>query len=399
MRKDDSLKRAGNHYFSTGLGDGASRLCRVNMLYGLAKIHIAQEKLGLEPNATFVSTPDETVTRNKYRWKAGFGYGGKLVWGSGRERLIVLDTKPNACGMLVGGLEELPDIKQFIQRISSLRHAPDLYIEDTKVDWDFYRGNHFMDLFEVVNYSEEVYLPGYAFMIHGSASELKRENEKGLGLYVDESKVLQEISKTIKTRFGPLHILLDSDAEEYFRFYRYADNYAKEKRRRIANEIFDGYKEICNVTHQGLLNYNVHVLGCQSVKNQETSIFPIALRADLPAFLMKGIDNFEDGIIDALGFKERAEKLGVTKRLSDADILPHGGGYAFSDVLGVKDVMEIKGDRYFILDMKSGMGNKVCSEVRDLEFYYRGKRVVQKSIELGLAEKAARLTPHYALKI
>ena len=107
-RRKQLLERASKHYFTLGLGDGASYLCRENMKYGLAKIHIIQEKLGLKPNATFLSTPDETVTRNKTRWKAGFGYGGKLVWGSGKERLIVLDGKPNACGMLVGGLDELP---------------------------------------------------------------------------------------------------------------------------------------------------------------------------------------------------------------------------------------------------------------------------------------------------
>jgi len=43
------------------------------MKFGLAKIHYTQYKLGMEPNATFISAPDETVTRNKVRWESGIG--------------------------------------------------------------------------------------------------------------------------------------------------------------------------------------------------------------------------------------------------------------------------------------------------------------------------------------
>ncbi|MFX0096493.1 MAG: hypothetical protein ACFE7E_01900, partial [Candidatus Hodarchaeota archaeon] len=108
MSKEDLLKRAKDHIFSLGLRDAASRLCQANMQYGLAKFHIAQEKYGIRPDATFISAPDETVTRNKERWSSGVGYGGKITWGDGREDFMILDVMPNACGMLVGGLEKLP---------------------------------------------------------------------------------------------------------------------------------------------------------------------------------------------------------------------------------------------------------------------------------------------------
>ena len=39
------------------------------MAYGIAKIQFLQEKLGLNPDATFISTPDATITRNVERWK------------------------------------------------------------------------------------------------------------------------------------------------------------------------------------------------------------------------------------------------------------------------------------------------------------------------------------------
>jgi hypothetical protein len=156
---------------------------------------------------------------------------------------------------------------------------------------------------------------------------------------------------------------------------------------------------IANITHQGLLNYNELILGCQNVNDPAVSVFPIALRADLPAFLMKGLPNLDEEIIESLGFTKRAEKLGVMDRLTNANIIPHGGGYAFKDIINVTEVIEIMNQRYFILDMQSDVGNKICSDVRDMEFDYRGKSVVLRTVELGFGEISARLIPHYVLKI
>jgi hypothetical protein len=397
MSHEELLKRAKGHFFSTGMGDGASILCRVNMKYGLAKIHLMQEQLGFKPDATFVSTPDETVTRNISRWKAGFGYGGKLTWGSGNDKLIILDGKPNACGMLVGGLNEIPDPKDLIERIHDVKR--DLFIDDLKIDWDMYKGNHFIDVFEVVKRSGELDLPKYVFIMHGSVSELRGETDKGLGLYWDKSEALNDLAKRIETKFGVLHILLDDAAKDYFKFFQYADNFAKEKRRIAANEIFGEFKMICNVTHQGLLNMNELILGCQNIRDNDAKVFPIALRADLPAFLMKGIPNMEPENIEAMGFTRRAEKYEVMDRLLNANLMPHGAGYAFKDFISVSEVMEIKNQRYFILDMHNDIGTKICSDVREMEFDYRGKNVVLKTVELGLGEIMARLTPRYVLKI
>ena len=391
------LKRANRHYFSTGLGDGASYLARENMKYGLAKLHLTQEHYGLEPNATFISTPDETISRNATRWKAGFGYGGKLTWGNGKEKIIILDTKPNACGMLIGGLEELPEPSQLIEKIHDIKK--DTYIDNLKLDWDLYKGNHFIDVFKVVKRSLDVELPEYAFIMHGSVAELREETDKGLGLYFDKSKALKDRAEIFETKFGNFHVLIDSDADEYLNFYRYAEEFSHKKREIFAKEIFGDYKLISNVNHQGLLNHNEILLGCQQIEVDNNVIYPIALRADLPAFLMKGLPNLDEEIIELLGFEKRAEKLGVLNRLKNANILPHGGGYTFKDFISVTEVIEIKGQRYFILDMQSDVGNKICSDVRDMEFDYRGKGVVLRTVELGFGEIFARLIPHYVLKI
>jgi hypothetical protein len=235
--------------------------------------------------------------------------------------------------------------------------------------------------------------------MHGSVSELRGETDKGLGLYWDKSEALNDLAKRIETKFGVLHILLDDAAKDYFKFFQYADNFAKEKRRIAANEIFGEFKMICNVTHQGLLNMNELILGCQNIRDNDAKVFPIALRADLPAFLMKGIPNMEPENIEAMGFTRRAEKYEVMDRLLNANLMPHGAGYAFKDFISVSEVMEIKNQRYFILDMHNDIGTKICSDVREMEFDYRGKNVVLKTVELGLGEIMARLTPRYVLKI
>jgi len=90
LTKSELLERANEFIFSTGLNDGASKLCKANMKYGLSQMHLIQEKYGFEPKATFISSPDETVSRNEFRWNSGLGYGGRLNWGTGKDRIIFL---------------------------------------------------------------------------------------------------------------------------------------------------------------------------------------------------------------------------------------------------------------------------------------------------------------------
>ena len=97
LSKENLLQRAKEYIFSSGLNDGASKLCKANMKYGLAQFHLIQEKHGFEPKATFISSPDETISRNNFRWNSGLGYGGRLNWGDGHDKLIFLNVKPNCC--------------------------------------------------------------------------------------------------------------------------------------------------------------------------------------------------------------------------------------------------------------------------------------------------------------
>lgn len=399
MDKQDLLKRAKDHIFSLGLKDAASRLCQANMQYGLAKFHIVQERNGIRPDATFISTPDETVTRNTERWNGGIGYGGKIAWGSGREKLVILDVMPNACGMLVGGLEELPESKDIINNIANLAEE-EVEVDGIPINWDFGVGNHFIDVFKVSRVLP-VDLPNYAFIIHSGTIELKADNPKGFGLYIERSAILRDMAEVASTPFGKCHFLLGSDAREYYEFSKYAEGFSARRRSLAAERIFGEYREIANVCHQGLDNMNEIRLGVQDTTggDRPESLLPIALRDDLPAYLVKGLPNLSEEVIKTQGFKDRAERLGVMERLTGANIAPHGGGYAFPDLLNVGNIVETSSARYFVIEMDHTDGQKIVSNLKGLRFNYRGRTIIVSSLELGLVKIATRLIPEYILKI
>ncbi|MHA1793698.1 MAG: hypothetical protein ACTSVI_13725 [Promethearchaeota archaeon] len=401
--RDELLISAKQHYFSMGLNDGTSNLCKVNMIYGIAKIHYMQLENGMEPDGMFISTPDETISRNVVRWNNGFGYGGKLSWGRGKEKLVVLDVKPNYCGILAGGIDEIPNPEDLISKINDFL-LQDLYIDDFRLISDFHKSNHFIDLFEIKSVGEAEVpseFPKFMFLIHGSCPELRTENNRGPGLYYDKSPALMSMANKLETPHGVIHFLLDSDAREYLDYCEYADKFSKEKRRMIGKYLFDDFKEISNPTHQGLLGYNSILLGAQStsLKENPENIFPIALKADLPSYLFAGKTNLTREHIEELGFLNRAEKLGVLDDLLNVNIIPHGGGYKFNDIISVLKVFNVANRRFFVCEMENDVGLKIIEDVSALQFSYRGKNVIKKTVDLELGIPLVKLVPIYVLKI
>jgi hypothetical protein len=398
VKREELLKKAKDYCFFICVNDSGAELCKANTVYGIAGIHYLQEKLGLTPDATFISTPDMTITRNTNRWGSGFGYGGKISWGKGDKELIILNTKPNACGMLVGGLDELPDIKDLLAKMNEME-SKKIKIDGTEVTWDFYKSNHFIDLFIIKPIARiDTRFKKYAFIVHGSASEFRDDNKFGFGLYYDKSKTLYNMAEHIETPFQTFHILTDKAALEYYERYKYVDDFSKRKRRMAAEMLFGDFEEISNENHQGLINMNEIALGCHFSENNET-IYPITLRGDLPAYLVKAVPNLNPESIDVLGFEKRAKKLGVYDKLINANIIPHGGGYVLPDILTVNKVIEVGGKRYFESEMLNDRGKKIVSEVQDIPYEYRGRTVVLRAMELGLIEIVAKLIPQYVLKI
>ncbi len=398
VKRDQLLKVSRDHCFFAGVNDSGAELCKANTAYGIAGIHYIQKALGLKPNASFISTPDMTITRNTGRWGSGFGYGGKISWGSGNEEVVVLDTKPNACGMLVGGLNKLPSITGLIKKIHKLEKG-NIKIDDIPVSWDFYKSNHFIDIFLVKPVTSiRTKLPPYAFVIHGSAPEFTGDNMHGFGLYYDKSDELAAMTETINTPFQKMHILTGDFAKKYYERYRYVEKFSVKKRRLAAEILFGEYSEIFNENHQGLINMNEIKLGCHFLKNN-TRLYPLTLRGDLPAYLVKGIPNYSAECIESLGFTKRARKLKLYRRLMNANIIPHGGGYNLPDVLSVNRIIEIEGKRYFEVEMSNDRGKKIISDVRELPFEYRGRKVILRSLEIGSLKIVAKMIPLYVLKI
>jgi hypothetical protein len=241
-------------------------------------------------------------------------------------------------------------------------------------------------------------LPPYAFVVHSSADELKGDIKCGFGLYFDESRRLHDMSEVINTPYGEIRFLTGYDAKKYYFQYRYAEFFSRKKRKLVADILFEGYSEISNETHQGLINMNEIVLGCHFMKNPQT-LFPLMLRGDLPAYLVRGNPSLSPEAIEMLGFENRANRLGIFDSLLSANIIPHGGGYTYPDILRVDKVMEIDEDRYFFVEMQNDRGKKIISEVHGLPFEYRGRTVAQRALELRLMDVAAKMIPHYVLKI
>jgi len=402
LSKVELLDRASQFIFSTGLNDGTSKLCKANMKYGLAQFHLIQEKYGFEPKATFISSPDETISRNKFRWNSGIGYGGRLNWGTGKDKLIFLNTKPNCCGILVGGLEELPDPYNLITNIDRIK-SEHLYYDDILINWDYGISNHFINCFETKKLSD-IDLPPYVFLIHGSAPEF-RSDQYGIGLYIDKSKSLKDVAIEEKSKLGIQYILLDSDATEYLEYSKKALKFSNVKREIVANNLFEyGYEIICNQPHQFLKDYNNMYLGsnctdanCDLINSE---IFPTTLRADIAAYLFKGKKNFSETTLKNQNLIERAADLELLELLTNANILPHGGGYEFTDIEDVLDILEYKDQRYFVTSLKTNISRlKIIRNVSELQFGYRGRDIILKSIQLDLGEIIARLNPLFSLKL
>ena len=330
MSRGKLLSRSKQFIFSTAIDDSASKLSLINSRYGLAKMHLVQSHLGLDPTATFIAAPDCTITRNINRWRNGIGYGGKITWGDGLEPLVFVDTMPNACGMLVGSLNEIPDPTELIQKVHELNDSSgDVEIDGIPIQWNFGKGNHFINVFDVhpnPAVSESADLPNYTFITHSSPSELQTDdNPKAMGLYYHKSEALQYFSETMETPFGDIHYLVGDNARRYYDFFEWANTIGA-KRRILAAEMIFGkdFDVISNICHQGMKNINEVVLGAYTFTDTRDDLFfPVTLRADLPCYLLKGIPNFSEEAVETLNFKDRMERFGLEDRIQNANILPH----------------------------------------------------------------------------
>jgi len=393
----EQLAHARRLIFSMGLEDSAAKLCAANMTYGLAKTNCVLSELGYPPDATFIATPDMTITRNTARWQAGFGYGGKVQWGDGDRPLLILDVKPNGCGMLVGGLSRKPHPQTIVERLNSLK-ASRQALAGVEIAWDFGCGNHFIDICQVQSVAPGRSLPPYAFVMHGSCPELHGGSALGPGSYWDRSPTLQRQARLMPTPWGDLHVLLDEAVPEFVQFWDRADRFARERRLLAAAHCFGEFELISNETHQGMQGPNTVLLGCHDSQPATGCLLPVMVRSDLPGYLFEGLPNLSDPAIESLGFRERATELGVLQRLRQANVIPHGAGYAIPHLRDVLGVIEVGPQRYFEMSTIEERTTELVEDLHDIQQKYRGRQPVLKALECGLGRMVARLTPLHVIK-
>ena len=369
-------------------------LCEAVTPFGIAKIQHVQDKLGLPPDAMFVGAPDATVTRNKQRWRQGFGYGGAFSW---TGELAVLDIKSNACGMLVGALPELPEAEVVRERAKKFERDG-LELDGVPIDYDLQESNHFVNVLEATSGSP----PGGArhfFIMHSSGHEHRGASQRGIGLYYDESQELARAARKHETPWGTLSTLEGDDAQAWFQFYKRVQDFNHRRRNVIARSLFGDYTEVCNETHQGLVRgLNRANVGCYVYDSPEDKLFPLTLSAELPAYLVRGRRNFDESALESLGWGERAERHGVLARLGETNILPHGGGYTFPTIRGVERVLANGPDerRYELLRTSEDVPSSI-EDPRSLPYLYRGMEVKQRMDELRLGDAVVELSPLYVV--
>jgi hypothetical protein len=387
------LATAADATFFTGVGDLAESLSQANMAYGIAKIRFVQAQLGIEPDAHFVSAPDATITRNIARWKAGFGYGGRVRYSGD---FVVMDIKSNACGLFLGRMAEIPDAGQILHRIRAL-HAGDTFVASTGTSWDFGKSNHFV---HVLRFEHPIEGDEYGILCHGSGPELRGPGPWGPGLYLDRSPRLQELARTVATPWGPLSIIEGPEpVREYWQGYCKADAYSHARRLALAEALFPTVTTVSNLTHQGALAPNDVVIG--SVADAGTQRVPLALRADLPIFLLAPRQNLSMEAMTRLGFTDRAARLGLTEQLARANVLPHGGGYALPGYRAIDHIVEAAdGERIYVMEIAQGNPARAFHEnFRHVPFDYRGLEVLERVVDLDMAEIANRAHPIYEFMV
>lgn len=407
LKAEELLKEAEKRMFFLGKRDLASALSFENMRFGIGKMLYALD----DGNVICVFGPDATITRNIGRWNSGFGYGAVIRWSE--KGIFFPEMKPNACGMTLVRIDELPSRDEILERIAEVENS-ELRLDGIRITPDFGKGNHFFEFYKVIEVSPDVEgkIAEDAFyaIIHGSPQERKRE------IY----DMINE-GEAIDTPLGKISVLSGSLAKRYYRMWLSYESFSKRRREFLVKEILGkDVKVISNLTHQGLFSEREIRLGCHDTMDKSypkgKALFPVALRWDCPLYIFKGRENLNEEVMERLDFKRRAEEVGLLDELKSINILPHGGGY---DILLPYSRISIKrtliGNNFILSDEKpiarieditrvkegrlSRFGELVISNPHELPYTYRGESVIREIMEYALGKPVAKLQPLLTIKI
>ncbi|KKN42362.1 hypothetical protein LCGC14_0713970, partial [marine sediment metagenome] len=70
------------------------------------------------------------------------------------------------------------------------------------------------------------------------------------------------------------------------------------------------------------------------------------------------------------------------------------------DIGDVNKIFEYGDDRYFICELSRDVKKlKIIRNVRNLQYGYRGRKIILKTLQLKLGDLIARLKPIFSLKV
>lgn len=395
MNEKKLLALAKSRIISFSTNDASARLSRLNTQYGVGKIIHVLSQRGVSTDTVYcVFGPDAGVTRNAKRWASGFGYGCLIRWAGAEELgedILFPQVRPNACGILVAVVSQVPTPGELLERVQMVkRKRPE--INGIPLHWNLGESNHFIEVRRVEDSRwEGVHNGEHVVLIHASPNELKKE------LY--EFEVWQRRGGVWEeTPLGRIFILEGRVAREYHATYQRIERWGRVKRELVARELFGEVRIISNAAHQGLSATNAMRLGLYDSTDASTCpngepIFPVALRWDLPAYLVRGKPNLNREQIER---KKGLIKRGFAPFLEQINILPHGGGYALPRYM--EDCEVIRREEARLFQFSKGDGSFLMADPSAIPFRYRGLKVYQRTIELELGEPVATLQPVYTLK-
>lgn len=387
MKRDfDYLEMAKTRIADRSTSDPTSKLALANLTYGIAKILYAQEYLGYKASACFITVPDFTVTRSNSRWLSGFSYGGLLLWGDGSLPFIAVETRPNACGTLVGRFDKLPSLESVLERIFSLTDNC-----SNTILWDYARRNHFFNIYRTPEDSKSEYY----FLLHGCPQAVKEDSNSLPGLYIDKSAWIQQNCVPVETPFGQLNVLLNEHAIHYYECYTKHEEYAKNHRLCTAQAILGDFDVVSNETHSGLVTMNQQILGAYYTPPK--TLLPIAISMNEDAYLCKSKQAIED-ILESTGLYDFVSSC-LPETINSHTLMPHGGGYKLHNVQSDVKVMIVNGRRHYVMGMGESGARLVVSNISEVPFTYRNSSDFLLNLKEHYLDISVVLKPELSLKI
>jgi len=339
MTSSEIVALARTRILGASLSDLGALLGKANLVYGLAKILWYQDQTGVPTDAEFHMTADFAITRNRTRWSLGFAYGGMVTWSG---PFMILDLKPNACGMLAGGLDQLPDLQRW-KEMTAPGTGVDIGadVDGERAVWDFETSNHFFQVYRAEWKQWSGAQPPFVFLLHGSGDE-----HRHLLYYDRDDFAFENIMRLVQTPWGPLHLLLGDDAEVYWQSYLKAQAFANKRREAFARLVVGPFQPLTHVIHQGLVGRNSMALGSQAAV--EGHLYPFAQSESLPAYLLTPPEG------------------------TATSLLPHGSGYLLTEPFERVVVEGSSDDERRVVMVDQDHNYKVVDDIRALTYTYRG---------------------------